>query len=148
MATEHEDKQPRFRPRARIITTLGLELISSETVALTELVKNAYDADARYVLVALRPDATEPGLETSSVEVLDDGSGMNSKDITSTWLEPATPSRRRQTATPSGRRVLGEKGVGRFASAKLGQADGGDNESGCWPASAHARCTRGRDCRS
>jgi hypothetical protein len=40
-----------LRPRARILRTLGEELISSETVAVLELVKNAYDADARLVLV-------------------------------------------------------------------------------------------------
>lgn len=35
-----------LRPRARILRTLGEELISNETVAVIELVKNAYDADA------------------------------------------------------------------------------------------------------
>lgn len=39
-----------LRPRARILRTLGDELISSETVAVIELVKNAYDADATLYL--------------------------------------------------------------------------------------------------
>ena len=43
-----------LRPRARIIRTLGDELISSEIVALLELVKNSYDADATTVLIKFR----------------------------------------------------------------------------------------------
>lgn len=113
----------RFRPRARIMTTLGLELINSDTVALAELVKNSFDADARHVLVAITGEVTEEGLiraDTGTINILDDGHGMNESTIKSTWLEPATGFRRRSTFTPGGRRVLGEKGVGRFAAAKLG----------------------------
>jgi hypothetical protein len=35
-----------MRPRSRIIALLGDELISDESVAVVELVKNSYDADA------------------------------------------------------------------------------------------------------
>jgi hypothetical protein len=35
-----------LRPRARLLRTIGDELISSEMVAVIELVKNAYDAEA------------------------------------------------------------------------------------------------------
>ena len=40
-----------LRPRARLVRALGDELISNESVAVTELVKNAYDADATDVLI-------------------------------------------------------------------------------------------------
>ena len=43
------DKAQRFRPKARILATLGKELISSETVALVKLVENAYGAVRRLV---------------------------------------------------------------------------------------------------
>ena len=33
-----------FRPRARLIKTIGEELISDDKVAILELVKNSYDA--------------------------------------------------------------------------------------------------------
>ena len=36
----------RFSPRARLLKLIGAELISDEVVAITELVKNAHDADA------------------------------------------------------------------------------------------------------
>lgn len=113
----------RFRPRARLMTTLGRELISSDTVALTELVKNAYDANARFVVVRICGTVGADGAivpETGSISVLDDGHGMDEDRIVDTWLEPATSFRRSRGAAVTGRRVLGEKGVGRFSAAKLG----------------------------
>ena len=107
-----------FRPRARIMLTLGLELISSETVALAELVKNAYDADANFVLIRLT-GSTSQG--QGVIDVLDDGSGMSPEVVSGVWLEPATPSRRRRPTSAGGRRSLGEKGLGRLAVAKLAE---------------------------
>ncbi len=114
-----------MRPRARLMLTIGLELISSETVALTELVKNAFDADATHVLVRVSGEVNDDGLIPTgegTIEVLDDGTGMSADVISGTWLEPATPNRRRQKKSGRGRRILGEKGVGRFAAAKLARA--------------------------
>lgn len=111
-----------LRPRARLMLTIGLELISSETVALTELVKNAFDADATHVLVRLSGPVNDDGIIPAGegvIEVLDDGTGMSGRIIAGTWLEPATPNRRLQRKSDRGRRILGEKGVGRFAAAKL-----------------------------
>ncbi|MDQ6947395.1 MAG: ATP-binding protein [Actinomycetota bacterium] len=111
-----------LRPRARLMLTIGLELISSETVALTELVKNSFDADATHVLVRLNGPVNDKGVIPTGqgvIEVLDDGTGMSGEIIAGTWLEPATAYRRRQRKSTRGRRILGEKGVGRFASAKL-----------------------------
>ena len=42
-----------FRPRARLLLQLGDELIRNESIALLELVKNAYDADATDVTLAM-----------------------------------------------------------------------------------------------
>ncbi len=117
-----ERKAMPLRPRARLMLTIGLELISSETVALTELVKNAFDADATHVLVRLSGPVNSDGVIPAGqgmIEVLDDGTGMSGDTIAGTWLEPATPNRRRQRKSDGGRRILGEKGVGRFAAAKL-----------------------------
>jgi hypothetical protein len=107
----------RFRPRARIMRTLGDELISSEVVALIELVKNAYDADATRVLLRFR-DRLEPG--QGGIDVIDDGHGMTVETVEGAWLEPATPYRRRSPRSEEfGRPVLGEKGIGRFAVSRL-----------------------------
>ncbi|WP_119580187.1 sensor histidine kinase [Streptomyces europaeiscabiei] len=107
---------PTLRPRARLLHTIGTELISSETVAVVELVKNAYDADAKCVVLCFSGELREGQGELA---VLDDGSGMTAEIVTRIWLEIATPHRMRARTTPRGRRVLGEKGVGRFAAARL-----------------------------
>jgi hypothetical protein len=95
---------------------LGVELISSEAVALSELVKNSYDADASIVVVSLKDETID---QPAQLMVIDDGSGMSAETVQRTWLEPATPSRRRRKISAAGRRSLGEKGIGRFATAKL-----------------------------
>jgi signal transduction histidine kinase len=95
---------------------LGVELISSEAVAVSELVKNSYDADASTVVVSLIDETLN---SPARLMVIDDGSGMSAETVVQTWLEPATPSRRRRKISPAGRRSLGEKGIGRFATAKL-----------------------------
>lgn len=77
-----------LRPRARIMRTLGDELISSEVVAVIELVKNAYDADATRVLVRFH-EPLEPG--GGGIDVIDDGHGMSLETVRTALLEPATP---------------------------------------------------------
>lgn len=105
-----------LRPRARIIRTLGDELISNETVAVIELVKNSYDADARNVIVRFT-GPLEKG--KGKIEVMDDGTGMAFKTVKSAWMEPATIIKKNVRKSDKGRSILGEKGIGRFASAKL-----------------------------
>lgn len=106
-----------LRPRARILRTIGDELISSETVAIIELVKNAYDADATRVLVRFQNplDVGQGG-----IEIIDNGHGMALETIEAAWMEPATLTKKRRTRSEErGRRVLGEKGIGRFAASRL-----------------------------
>jgi Histidine kinase-, DNA gyrase B-, and HSP90-like ATPase len=108
----------KLRPRASIIRVLGDELISDDTVALTELVKNSYDADATDVHISFSgPIARAEG----SLKVSDNGVGMSLETVRNGWFEPATSIKKGQDkkVTPGGRRVLGEKGIGRFAAARL-----------------------------
>ena len=109
-----------FRPRARILQLLGDELIGSPRLAVFELVKNAYDADAEMVRVVLK----NIGSSDASIVVEDDGDGMTLETIRDIWLVPGHDHRARQRAalrrTRRGRLPLGEKGLGRFAAHKLG----------------------------
>ena len=58
-----------LRPRARLLRTLGEELISNEVVAVIELVKNAYnDAHATNVLIRFT-GPLEPG--KGRIEIID-----------------------------------------------------------------------------
>lgn len=106
-----------FRPRARLLKLIGEELISDDVVAVAELVKNAHDADALNVTVSFQRVTTPDGV----VEIRDDGYGMNLDTLLGRWMQPAATTKTTATGriTDRGRRVLGEKGVGRFAADKL-----------------------------
>ena len=114
-----EISQP-FRPRARVLQLLGDELIGSARLAVFELVKNAYDADANEVVVRLDLDVRDP-----TITITDNGEGMTFDVLRSVWLVPGDDHRRKQRLsdrrTPGHQRIpLGEKGLGRFAVHKLG----------------------------
>lgn len=104
---------------------LGEQLIKNDRIALVELIKNSYDADAGRVCV----DFT--GVKQASVDhkgsrliLTDNGKGMSETVIKEHWLNPATPGKeeqkRQNPRTELGRVVQGEKGIGRFAIFKLG----------------------------
>ena len=107
-----------FRPRARIIRTIGDQLISGPEAAVIELVKNAYDADATFVSISFSPPLlTGKG----RITVIDDGHGMTLSDIQDKWMEPATAAKSdNRLSLNRKRRMMGSKGIGRFAAAKLG----------------------------
>ena len=119
-----------LRPRARIIKTIGEELISNDIVAIIELVKNSYDANASVIEINFQGRVLDvkEGKKTkrvlikegSSIIISDDGTGMDLGTVKSAWMEPATINKK-NTKRSAGdkRRYTGEKGIGRFASAKL-----------------------------
>ncbi len=120
MAEKNQTVELPFRPKARILQLLGDELIGSSRLAVFELVKNSYDADADRVDVYL--NNIRSGKPNIVVE--DDGSGMSLETIRDIWLVPAHGHRGEQRAalkrTQKNRLPLGEKGLGRFAVHKLG----------------------------
>lgn len=110
-----------FRPRARLLALLGEQLIDNARLAVFEMVKNSYDADANMVDVRM----IDPDKLGGSITVHDDGSGMTLETLTDVWLEPGADTRNEQKSAGIrsqrfNRLPLGEKGVGRFAAHKLG----------------------------
>ena len=117
-----------FRPYARLLAMLGDQLIKNERIALVELIKNSYDADAGHVEVRFDNFTKKKTSNLHSRIVLkDDGIGMTDEIIRSRWMNPATPhklldKRKGRGITPKKNRVVqGEKGIGRFAILKLGR---------------------------
>jgi len=112
-----------FKPRARLLLELGQQLLKDEGIALFELVKNAYDADATKANVILEDiDSKENG----EIKIIDDGTGMDWDTIKNVWLEPGTDHREKQflegiKTKKYGRVPLGQKGIGRFGAHKLGR---------------------------
>ncbi|MEP4354320.1 MAG: ATP-binding protein [Lentilitoribacter sp.] len=113
-----------FKPRARLLKLLGDQLIGTPQLAIFELVKNSYDADADKVEITI---SNPEDVSIASIEVSDiGGEGMSLDTILNIWLEPGADHK--QTKREGGERTLkhkrlplGEKGVGRFAVHKLGQ---------------------------
>lgn len=119
-------KNLKIRPYARLITMLGDQLIKNEIIALVELIKNSYDADASWVKVSFVDFNEDFSVKpTSKIVIEDDGCGMDEKILEKHWLNPATPDKLKRkserTLTDKKRIMQGEKGIGRFAIFKLGK---------------------------
>jgi len=116
------NKKFEFKPRARLLAQLGDQLIKNEHIAVIELIKNAYDADATFCKVIL-DNFTDR--DTGAITILDNGNGMNLDIIENAWLEPGSDSKVNPDSTPKispkyQRLPIGEKGIGRFGVHKLG----------------------------
>ena len=110
----------KLRPRARIIRTIGDQLISGPEAAVIELVKNSYDADSPHVLITITPPNAATS-EHGNITVSDRGHGMSADDVIYKWFEPATDEKKLRGTSPKGRPMLGAKGIGRFAASRLGR---------------------------
>jgi signal transduction histidine kinase len=109
----------RWRFDVHAFRLLGRDLITDRVTALFELVKNAYDADATEVYVEFYNVKTLS--EHSKIIIRDNGEGMSLEDIQNKWMVVGTNSKRTRTHSPKfNRRLVGEKGIGRFAVDKLG----------------------------
>lgn len=105
---------------ARLFAQLGEQLISDELVALMELIKNAYDADATEVKVTVDTNiSTQYGI--GKITISDNGNGMIPSIIKKGFLRLSTNFKKENKLTPHFiRRVLGEKGLGRLSFQRLG----------------------------
>ncbi len=107
----------KFEFSPNLITLLGEQLIHDKKIAVSELVKNAYDADADWV---------EVNVGENFISIYDNGCGMDIDTIQNVWLKPGVSSKdniKTGRLTPKHHRMpIGEKGVGRLGSHKLGQA--------------------------
>ncbi|EKL3103248.1 ATP-binding protein, partial [Campylobacter coli] len=117
-------KELKIRPEARLIKTIGEDLIKNPYAAVVELIKNSYDADSEIVIVSI--ELTNEYVYDKKQKFLkftieDDGEGMSLETIKNTWMVPATSYKvNKQYSSKKKRVVQGKKGIGRYASAILG----------------------------
>lgn len=108
-----EKGELRFSVESRILREIGERLVKQPEVALLELIKNSYDADARSCIV----DASDPDL----LIVTDDGHGMTIAQFKKNWMRVGTSSKASKAVSKHFKRsITGEKGIGRFAVRFLG----------------------------
>jgi signal transduction histidine kinase len=104
-----------FQTEGRLLQELGERLVASPQIALVELVKNSYDADAKTCTVSLAN-------RNRSLTVADDGIGMNYDQFANRWMRIATSGKVLERVSPAyKRRLTGQKGIGRFAVRFLGK---------------------------
>ena len=114
--TDQQTTELSFDVDAALISELGERLVARRSVALAELIKNAYDADATMVIVSFKNVASSGG----EIVVTDDGSGMTLQAMRSGWMRVATTDAAVNNRSKRfGRPRTGAKGVGRFACGRL-----------------------------
>ena len=100
-----------------LINRLGYELVGRAETAVSELIKNAYDADARKVEVFFK-DTEQPG---GTIIVRDNGTGMDFQKLKKGFLRISTSDK---VDNPNSERYnrprAGRKGIGRFATQRIG----------------------------
>jgi hypothetical protein len=105
-----------FHVDINVINHLGVGLYSSMPAALTELVANAWDADATLVKLDLDP-------LTRTITLEDDGHGMSVDDIRNKFLKVGYSRRvqsKNKTMSDAGARtVMGRKGIGKLSMFAL-----------------------------
>jgi len=115
-----------FKPRARLLLQLGDQLIRSDIIAVVELVKNAYDADAERCDVLLKNVDQK---DSAEILIKDNGMGMTPEIVKNVWLEPGADAKEmildgkklpEDFGYTAKRLPIGEKGIGRFGVHKLG----------------------------
>jgi signal transduction histidine kinase len=101
-----------FHISAALFEELGERLVSKPEIALAELIKNSYDADAITCTVRMSDDL---------VEVIDNGHGLTEHEFLNNWMTVSSTNKAKtRHSRKYHRQMAGSKGVGRFSARFLG----------------------------
>lgn len=107
-----------FSVDAGLVNRLGKELVGKHETALSELVKNGYDADATQVEIRFFDCDKEGG----SIVIEDNGLGMDITALKKGFMRiSSTDKVHNPRSSRYGRSKAGRKGIGRFATQRLGR---------------------------
>ncbi|HCG9874914.1 TPA: ATP-binding protein [Vibrio parahaemolyticus] len=117
-----------FEVSSGLKSIIGKDLITNDIVAIFELVKNAYDANANKVDIIFTTKFDKIKVDNQHIDVaykdkifiIDNGKGMSYEDILEKWLKVAYSAKRDGTEDHIDRTYAGNKGVGRFSCDRLG----------------------------
>lgn len=119
-----------FRISSGLKNIIGKELITNDRIAIFELVKNSYDANAKLVKIVFKDIKNAGKGGSSKILIIDDGDGMSHDDLVKKWLfvgysekkgDEEEQSRKNFRDKIKNKRVFaGAKGVGRFSCDRLG----------------------------
>jgi len=109
-----------FKISSALKNIIGKELITNDFIAVYELVKNSFDANAREAEIIF--DGLKSG--NPRIVIKDNGEGMDEEDIKNKWLFVAYSARKLEQdyrdKIKSARFYAGAKGIGRFSCDRLG----------------------------
>ena len=112
-----DNEHVRFSVDAGLINRLGTELVSRQETAVSELVKNAYDADATSVSLEFVNSESIGG----TLIISDDGNGMTREQLIDGFMRISSSDKIENPISPIyHRKRAGKKGIGRFAVQRLG----------------------------
>lgn len=108
----------RFSVDAGVIDRLGTELVARQETAVSELVKNSYDADAVKVTLKFEDSDSVGGI----LFIDDNGVGMTKDQLINGFMRiSSTDKLRNPLSEKYKRKRAGQKGIGRFAVQRLGE---------------------------
>jgi nitrogen-specific signal transduction histidine kinase len=109
------ESKPYFRVSPAVLGPLGIEQLQDPALAVLELIKNSWDADATRVQIRINQRKS-----SGEILALDNGHGMNEREFRDRWLViGASHKRGDHVSEVKGRPLIGEKGLGRLASFAL-----------------------------
>ncbi|WP_347049753.1 sensor histidine kinase [Flavobacterium olei] len=112
-----DDNQVRFSIDAGLIDRLGRELVARQETAVSELVKNSYDADSQEVTLSFIDSDSIGG----TLRIQDDGDGMTRDELVNGFMRISSTDKIHNPLSRTYKRTrAGQKGIGRFAVQRLG----------------------------
>ncbi|HBP6464381.1 TPA: sensor histidine kinase [Pseudomonas aeruginosa] len=101
-----------FHISSALFEELGERLVSKPEIALAELIKNSYDADASDCQIQINDD---------QIVVIDNGHGLTEHEFLNNWMVVSSTNKvKRRHSRKYHRHMAGSKGVGRFSARFLG----------------------------
>ncbi|WP_118194264.1 ATP-binding protein [Albibacterium indicum] len=112
-----DNNEVRFSVDAGIINRLGKELVGRHETAVSELVKNSYDADATEVNLIFENAWSSGGI----LIIEDNGHGMDKEQLVKGFMRLSSSDKiHNPISNKYKRQRAGKKGIGRFATQRLG----------------------------
>lgn len=112
------EEELEFKVSSGLKNIIGRDLITDDFIAVFELVKNSYDANAKDVVIEFQDD---------KIVISDNGDGMSIDDLKNKWLFVAYSAKKQETGKnfrdkiQKRRHFAGAKGIGRFSADRLGE---------------------------
>ena len=112
-----DNNNVRFSVDASVIDRLGTELVARHETAVSELIKNSYDADAKSASINFL-DVDSIG---GTLVIEDNGNGMTRDQLVNGFMKISSTSKIHEPVSPIFKRKrAGKKGIGRFSTQRLG----------------------------